>query len=259
MRNQVWKADEITENQIKRYFEEEKNYINSGHKDFGINFERKAENPGTKSDHHSETQSETLSAGSELNILDDNDEIEFHKSKRNKKTRKTKKTRTTKTKRSINSGYTDSGINVERTTEKSESPKPFELNVLDNNDIIDFYQSKRDMLADLWEDDAIILEASLKHLQIIQDSLSDKLPKIIHYEIFHSTKNFVEEELAEALIDVWKKNKDIMSPNESEKQKIRKLENDIKNYEKALEIINEMMRIIRNFKNQNQFQKFYSL
>ena len=97
IRNHVWKADENNENQIKRYFEQEKNYINSGHKNFGINFERKIE--------------------------------------------------------------------------KSESQKPFELNILDYNDMIDFYQSKRDMLGDLWEDDGIILEASLKHLQIIQSSL----------------------------------------------------------------------------------------
>ena len=45
-----------------------------------------------------------------------------------------------------------------------------------------------------------------------------------------------------------------MSPNESEKKIKQKLENDIKNYENALEIINDMMRIIRNFKNRNHFQ-----
>ena len=37
----------------------------------------------------------------------------------------------------------------------------------------------------MWEDDAIILEECLIHLKILQDSLSDKLPKIIHYEIIH--------------------------------------------------------------------------
>ena len=176
------KVDEENKKQIERYFEQEKYFINSGHKDFGINFERKT------------GQSETHSTALELNVLDLNDRKEF-------------------------------------------------------------YQSKRDMLEDLMDDDAVILEACLKHLKIIQDSLSDKLPKIIHYEIFHSTKNFIEEELANELINAWKKNKDIMAPNESERRRKQKLEKDIKNYENALVIINEMMTLIRNFQNQDQLNQ----
>ena len=34
--NQVWRAEKENEKQIKRYFEQEKEYINSGHKDFAI-------------------------------------------------------------------------------------------------------------------------------------------------------------------------------------------------------------------------------
>jgi len=102
----------------------------------------------------------------------------------------------------------------------------------------------------MWEDDAIILEGCLKHLEIIQDSLSDKLPKIIHYEIFYSTTTFVEQELADALIDEWKRNKDAMFSDDSQREQKNKLEKDIENNENALEIVNGMTKLIKNFQNQ---------
>ena len=86
---------------------------------------------------------------------------------------------------------------------------PSELNILnlknDSRKRKDFYKSSK-FNDDILEDDAIILEGSLKHLKIIQDSLSDKLPKIIHYEIFHSIKIFVDQELINALMAEWKQN-----------------------------------------------------
>ena len=103
----------------------------------------------------------------------------------------------------------------------------------------------------MWEDDAIILEGCLKHLQIIQDSLSDKLPKIIHYEIFYSTTTFIEEELSDALLDEWKRSKDSMFSDESQREQKKKLENDIENSENALEIVSGMTRLIKNFQNQS--------
>ena len=103
----------------------------------------------------------------------------------------------------------------------------------------------------MWEDDAIILEGCLQHLQIIQDSLSDKLPKIIHYEIFYSTTTFIEQELSDALLDEWKRNKDSMFSDESQIEQKKKLENDIANNENALEIVSGMTRLIKNFQNQS--------
>ena len=177
---QVRKAETENEIQIKRYFNQEKEYINTGHKNFTINIESKTS-----------AKSPRDSVELELNIL-----------------------------------------NFDEDEEKRKA----------------FYESK--FLNDnMWEDDAIILEGCLKHLQIIQDSLSDKLPKIIHYEIFHSTTTFVEQELADALLDEWKRNKDSMFSDDSQREQKNKLENDIKNNENALEIVNGMTRIIKDCQN----------
>ena len=117
-----------------------------------------------------------------------------------------------------------------------------------------FYESSKDLIGEMWEDDAVILEAILKHLQIIQDSLSDKLKKIIHYEIFYSTKVFVEKNLTKALIEEWKRNKDVMSSDESQTQKIEKLKNDIKNNKEAREIVRGMTEMIREFQIQDKIR-----
>ena len=175
--NQVRKAERENEIQIKRFFNQEKEYINTGHKNFTVNIERKTPKPELPS---------------ELNILDFGNNEELRK---------------------------------------------------------EFYNSK--FLNDnMWEDDAIILEGCLKHLEIIQDSLSDKLPKIIHYEIFYSTTTFVEQELADALIDEWKRNKDAMFSDDSQREQKNKLEKDIENNENASEIVNGMTKLIENFQNQ---------
>ena len=186
--NQVRKAETENEIQIKRYFNQEKEYINTGHKNFTINIERK--NP-TDSVPPQKPKRESLVP--ELNILN---------FKENAEERKT------------------------------------------------FYNSKS-LIYSMWEDDAIILEGCLKHLQIIQDSLSDKLPKIIHYEIFYSTTTFIEEELSDALLDEWKRSKDAMFSDESQREQKKILENDIENNENALEIVSGMTRLIKNFQNQN--------
>ena len=185
---QVRKAEAENEIQIKRYFNQEKEYINTGHKNFTINIERK--NP-TDSVPPQKPKRESLVP--ELNILN---------FKENAEERKT------------------------------------------------FYNSKS-LIYSMWEDDAIILEGCLKHLQIIQDSLSDKLPKIIHYEIFYSTTTFIEEELSDALLDEWKRSKDAMFSDESQREQKKILENDIENNENALEIVSGMTRLIKNFQNQN--------
>ena len=155
MENLSARITNFSEKKNERYFEQEKEYINSGHKDFPINFERKQipvkysvklvkELTG-----HEKPKLETKESGpSELNILN------FKNDSRKRK---------------------------------------------------DFYKSSK-FNGDILEDDAIILEGSLKHLKIIQDSLSDKLPKIIHYEIFHSIKIFVDQELINALMAEWKQN-----------------------------------------------------
>ena len=176
---QVSEAERENEIQIRRYFNQEKEYVNTGHKNFTIDIERK---------HPASDQP------SELNILD---------FKENEQKR------------------------------------------------IDFYK-RRDLIYEMWEDDAIILEGCLKHLEIIQDSLSDKLPKIIHYEIFYSTTMFVEQELADALIDKWKQNKETMFSDESQTEQKKNLETNIKNSEDALEIVNGMQEIIENFQNQGK-------
>ena len=204
IRNHVRKAEKENKNQIKRYFDQEKEYINSGHKDFEINFERKqiahrsgedvAEADGQKTDEYVLAAETSESNSEKLNILN------FQNDSKGRKR---------------------------------------------------FYQSSKDLIGDMWEDDAIILEAILKHLQIIQDSLSDKLKKIIHFEIFHSTKIFVEQGLANALIDEWKRNKDVMSSDESQQKQILQLENDIEKNKKALEIVSGMTKMIRNFQNQD--------
>ena len=186
--DQVRKAETENEIQIERYFNQEKEYINTGHKNFTINIERK--NP-TDSVPPQKPKRESLVP--ELNILN---------FKENAEERKT------------------------------------------------FYNSKS-LIYSMWEDDAIILEGCLKHLQIIQDSLSDKLPKIIHYEIFYSTTTFIEEELSDALLDEWKRSKDAMFSDESQREQKKILENDIENNENALEIVSGMTRLIKNFQNQN--------
>ena len=220
---QIWKAERENENQIKRYFNQEKELINSGHKDFAINFERK-QMPVKYSDQKIETNQQPLL----------NDKLQ-----------------------------TDPGvgaaIGLAEVTGNSnlETRESLELNILnfrnDSNRRKKFYESSK-LNHDMWEDDAIILEGSLKHLQIIQDALSDKLPKIIHYEIFHSTKIFVEQELASTLIDEWKQNKDIMSANESQRERRQKLEKDIEKNKNALEIVSRMTRMIKNA-NQSSYQK----
>ena len=179
---QVRKAETENEIQIKRYFNQEKEYINTGHKNFTINIESKTSAKPPRD-----------SAELELNILNFDDDEEKRKA---------------------------------------------------------FYDSK--FLNDnMWEDDAIILEGCLKHLQIIQDSLSDKLPKIIHYEIFYSTSTFIEQKLADALLDEWKQNKDSMFSDESQIKQREKLENEIKNNENALEIVSKMASLITDFQNQS--------
>ena len=175
---QVRKAETENEIQIKRYFNQEKEYINTGHKNFKINIERKSQAPEVPP---------------ELNILD-------------------------------------------------FKGKPEERKI--------FYNSKS-LIQNMWEDDAIILEGCLKHLQIVQDSLSDKLPKIIHYEIFYSTTTFIEQELSDALLDEWKRNKDSMFSDESQREQKKKLENDIANNKNALEIVTGMTRLIKNFQSQS--------
>ena len=192
IRNHIAKAAKENENQIKRYFDQEKEYINSGHKDFNINFERK--------------QIEAKSDEQESNNSSDS---------------------------------SPSGLNI--------------LNFKNNpNERKRFYRTSKDLIGEMWEDDAIILEAILKHLQIIQDSLSDKLKKIIHYEIFYSTKIFVEQKLGNALIDEWKQNKDVMCSDENQRKQKQKLKNDIEKNDKALEIISGMTRMIRNFQRQEK-------
>ena len=144
IRNHVGKAERENNYQIKRYFDQEKEYINSGHKDFEINFERKqiAHRLG-------EDAAEADDQKTDENFLLAKSEFNSEK------------------------------LNILNFQNDSKGRKRF-------------YQSSKDLIGDMWEDDAIILEAILKHLQIIQDSLSDKLKKIIHFEIFHSTKIFVE-------------------------------------------------------------------
>ena len=115
----------------------------------------------------------------------------------------------------------------------------------------EFYHSSK-LMGEMWQDDAIILEGSLKYLQIIQDSLSDKLPKIIHHEIFESTQMFVKEELYHAMMDVWKQNKEIMFSDENRREQKQKLENDIESNQNALEIVNRMTKIIKSFQNQQK-------
>ena len=208
IRNHVGKAERENNYQIKRYFDQEKEYINSGHKDFEINFERKQDDEEDSKSDDSKSDGQTLdeekftlarndSSSTQLNILDFKNDSEGRKK---------------------------------------------------------FYQSSKILIGELWEDDAIILEAILKHLQIIQDSLSDKLKKIIHYEIFHSTKIFVEQDLANALIDEWKQDKGVMNSDESQRQKIEKLENDIKKNKQALDIVSGMTRMIRNFQIQDKIR-----
>ena len=153
----------------------------------------------------------------------------------------------------VNTGHKNFTINIERKPPASDQPS--ELNILDfKNDEAkrkEFYNS-RDLIDNMWKDDAIILEGCLKHLEIIQDSLSDKLKKIIHYEIFYSTKIFVEQKLGNALIDEWKQNKDVMCSDENQRKQIQKLEDDIKKNDQALEIISGMTRMIRNFQRQEK-------
>ena len=185
--DQVWKAEEENDKQIKRYFNQEKGYINFGLKDFeehliSINFEDNEENE----------KRESMSSG--LNIL-----------------------------------------NFENDAAKRK----------------EFYQASK-LMGEMWQDDAIILEGSLKYLQIIQDSLSDKLPKIIHHEIFESTQMFVKEELYHAMMDVWKQNKEKMFSDENRREQKQKLENDIESNQNALEIVNRMTKIIKSFKNQHR-------
>ena len=183
--NQVWKAEEENDKQIKRYFNQEKGYVNFGLKDFeehliSINFEENEKRESTSSG---------------LNIL-----------------------------------------NFENDATKRK----------------EFYQSSK-LMGEMWQDDAIILEGSLKYLQIIQDSLSDKLPKIIHHEIFESTQMFVKEELYHAMMDVWKQNKQIMFSDENRREQKQKLENDIESNQNALEIVNRMTKIIKSFQNHQKY------
>ena len=184
----VSKAEEENDKQIKRYFNQEKGYINFGLKDFEehliqINFEE------------NEEDEKRVSMSSGLNIL-----------------------------------------NFENDAEKRK----------------EFYQSSK-LMGEMWQDDAIILEGSLKYLQIIQDSLSDKLPKIIHHEIFESTQMFVKEELYHAIMDVWRQNKEIMfSDEQKRREQKQKLENVIESNQNALKIVNRMTKIIKSFQNQQK-------
>ena len=188
--NQVEKAENGNDYQIRRYFNQEKGYINFGLKDFNehlipISFEENAED---------EDQPLRESGSTKLNILN----FENDRTKREK-----------------------------------------------------VYKSLR-LNEDFWADDAIILEGSLKYLQLIQNSLSDKLPKIIHYEIFESTKMFVKNELHLAMIDVWKQKKEILFSDDNRREQKQQLENDIEINENALEIIDRMNKIIRSFENQQR-------
>ena len=182
---QVWKAEKENDKQIKRYFNQEKGYINFGLKDFNgyfslLHFQENEENE----------LREPIS--SRLNILNFENDPAIRK---------------------------------------------------------EFYKSSK-LMDEMWADDAFILEGSLKYLQIIQERLSDKLPKIIHYEIFESTKIFVKEELHHAMIDVWKQNKEKLFSDQHRREQKQKLENDIEGNQNALEIVKRMTRIINSFQNQ---------
>ena len=341
--DQVWRAERENGKQIKRYFEQEKEYINSGHKDFAINFERK-QIPVKYSDQQfqgynrvgltdraqnniaqkfaekiedeakiipqesfedeaqliGQTADEKLPFGDITNTINAvapgavGGTAKFIGQMAEGNVSVSDITKTIKTvapgpvgdtahvvgnviEKGIDAavgvaelasglaggaGGIVSGVKLVKdltghgkpTFETKESG-PSELNILnfknDSEKREDFYKLSK-FNGDIWEDDAIILEGSLKHLQIIQDSLSDKLPKIIHYEIFHSTKIFVEQELTNALMAEWKQNKDIMSSNESQREQRKKLLNDIEKNEYALDIINGMTRMIKNFQNQEK-------
>ena len=293
--NHILSAENENQNQIRRYFDQEKEYINSGHKQFSINFERKKIPVQYSNQNIRETGIDDLEERIQTDELENfvekigngaqaiassqgpigdaaqlisqtTDKVLGNLSDGNKDT--------------VASGLTGlaveaatgltgasgiaTGIGVEIVKEvrglgkpkfETRESGPSELNILnfknDSKQREEFYKSDN-LIGDMWEDDEIILEGSLKHLQIIQDSLSDKLPKIIHYEIFHSTKIFVQQEFTNALIEEWKQNKDVMVSNESQREKRRKIENDIDKYENALDIVNEMTRIIKEFQNQEK-------
>ena len=337
--NQVWRAEKENEKQIKRYFEQEKEYINSGHKDFAINFERKkipvqysdqqiqdhnlagltdrvqnniaqqfAENVGdevkliAQESFGDAAQLIGQTADTKLPLSDitntinalapgpvgDTAKLIGQVAEKNVSVGDITNTIKTVAPGPVGdtaqvlgnvvdaavgvadiasglaggAGGLAAGVKLVKELTGHGKPKletkesgPSELNILnfknDPEKREDFYKSSQ-FNGNIWEDDAIILEGSLKHLQIIQDSLSDKLPKIIHYEIFHSTKIFVERELTNALMAEWKQNKDIMSSNESQREQRKKLEDVIEKNESALDIINRMTRMIKNSQNQEK-------
>ena len=245
MENHILRAENENESQIKRYFDQEKEYINSGHKNFEINLYKyktdalptfvETEEDGFKNFDQGPVEDEAQWFAANENATDQEPVEE--------------------TSEVIEDVATGAGIEMVGLTRlgkhQLETIKSgaLKLNILGfENDLQkreEFYKSDSDLICDMWLEDAIILEGSLKHLEIIQDSLSDKLPKIIHFEIFYSTKIFVQQELTNALLEEWKQNKDIMVSNESQRQKRRKLQNDIEKFDHALEIISEMTKIIK--------------
>ena len=262
IRNHVGKAEKENRKQIKRYFDQEKEYINSGHKDFEINFERKqiAHRPGEDAVEANDQKTDGNFLATETSDLN-SEKQNILNFKNDSKGRKKKKKRYFDQEQIADKPGEDAAeADDQKTDEYVLATEPSEsnsekLNILNfQNDLKGrkrFYQSSKDLIGAMWEDDAIILEAILKHLQIIQDSLSDKLKKIIHFEIFHSTKIFVEQGLANALIDEWKRDKDVMSSDEKQRKQILQLENDIEKNKKALEIVSGMTKMIRNFQKQD--------
>ena len=259
MENHILRAESENESQIRRYFDQEKEYINSGHKKFSINLYKdksgtlqnfvQTEENGFQTFDQGPVADEAQSSGQSVNeiqgVIDDTSEVIDDLIDGALDVATNPVAGAAKVAGGIVKGVKKL---AKRKLETRES-RAAELNILDfkndSKEREEFYKSDADMIGDMWEEDAIILEGSLKHLQIIQDSLSDKLPKIIHFEIFYSTKIFVQQDLANALLEEWKQNKDIMVSNETQRQKRRKLENDVEKFDHALEIISGMTKMIK--------------
>ena len=236
----VCMSERENKNQIKRYFDQEKGYINSGHKDFKINFERKKKSTAGPA-HLAPRFSPGRSAPPPPPPKASGYKIWPKKEKKHKQS-------------PANYAEDEQSLapseEFEQFQEAPEEFEPTELNILnfenDPHKRKQFYDLSKDLVGSIWEDDAIILEGTLQHLKIIQDSFKDKLPKIIHFEIFYATKVFVEKELTNVLTDEIKENPAIMYADESELERRQNLEVGIKQYEEALQIVNNMRKMIRN-------------